>query len=153
MDINKIVKVVVFCKIPIYLKYSKAPLIFQSVSLPRFSLNIDKKNIFFTTAVEEFPYLFGSFCLSHFSCFHLKYLHHLSFHYFSFLTFACEPETSKRSYREVFLIITVLVRQVRENTYQIVILKEILFNKGHTGNWFFHKYFYGNQHLDFSYLS
>ena len=51
MDINKIVKVVVFCKIPIYLKYSKAPLIFQSAALPRFSLNIYKKNIFFTTAV------------------------------------------------------------------------------------------------------
>ena len=51
MDINKIVKVVVFYKTLVYLKYSKAPLIFQSVALPRFSLNIDKKNMFFTNAV------------------------------------------------------------------------------------------------------
>ena len=51
MDINKIVKVVVFWKSPAYLKYSKAPFIFQSVALPRFSLNIDKKNMFYTNAV------------------------------------------------------------------------------------------------------
>ena len=128
---NSITIVILFCKIPIYLKYSKTPLIFQSAALPMFSLNIDEKNIFFTAAVYELPYLFSSFCL----------------------TFVCEPETSKSSYREVFLLITVPVRWVRENTYKDVILKGTLFKKDHTGNWFFHKYFNGNQCLDFSYLS
>ena len=156
---NSITIVILFCKIPIYLKYSKTPLIFQSAALPMFSLNIDEKNIFFTAAVYELPYLFSSFCLSHFSSFRLKNSLHLScytamiFTAFPFLTFVCEHETSKSSYREVFLLITVPVRWVRENTYKDVILKGTLFKKDHTGNWFFHKYFNGNQCLDFSYLS
>ena len=54
--------VVWFCKIPIYLKYSKRPLIFQSATSPIANVpNIDNLNVFFTTVVLWAPTSFYFF--------------------------------------------------------------------------------------------
>ena len=58
VDVNKIAMMVVFCKIHIYLKCSKTPLIFQSVNVS----NINKKYAFLLLKIYELlPYLFSSF--------------------------------------------------------------------------------------------
>ena len=58
VDVNKIAMMVVFCKIHIYLKCSKTPLIFQSVNVS----NINNKYVFLPLEIYELLlYLFSSF--------------------------------------------------------------------------------------------
>ena len=138
VDINKIAIVIVFRNIPIYLKYSKKPLVFQSATALKFPVLIIKMYSLSPQFMSShiFLVLFGYYI---FSSFRLKNSHHIHIHItfkftftsffshttfvfttFLFLTFVYEPDRS--SHREVFLIITVPVRGGHKKTYKDVIL-------------------------------
>ena len=139
MDINKKAVVIVLCNIPIYLKYSKTLLVFQSATALKFIMLIIKMYSFSPKFMSSHNVLV-LFGYSIFSSFRLKNSLHIHIHitfkftftsFFShtalvfttflfYLTFVYEPDRS--NHREVLLIITVPVRRDHENTYKDVIL-------------------------------